>query len=233
MKTGILIIGSLLWDESREAWRGARLDMNSAEAVTAPIRYGRRSQTRGNTYTMVFSKSSDLGRAVAIHCLHSVTSVDELTLEAEHLWAAEQNTDLTREISAGWGCVTLLRNPERDIPQAILTGWAHRISHERNYGNVPQLAGEGRLVSVDGLLQIPWPQRAADNEAVPLDLLLATATRPTLTGMPLSYPTVQRIADAWNCDCENNVQYFWRNNDHGIRTFQDSEIGALLHARRF
>lgn len=32
----VLIIGSLFWDEKRRAWRGARLDIKSAQAATAP-----------------------------------------------------------------------------------------------------------------------------------------------------------------------------------------------------
>jgi hypothetical protein len=36
LTVGILIIGSLLWDERRQAWRNARLDMASIDTVTAP-----------------------------------------------------------------------------------------------------------------------------------------------------------------------------------------------------
>jgi hypothetical protein len=39
LTAGVLIIGSLLWDseEERPTWRNARLDIASAQAVTAPI----------------------------------------------------------------------------------------------------------------------------------------------------------------------------------------------------
>jgi hypothetical protein len=225
---GILIVGSLLWDERRERWRRSRLDMHSAELVTAPIRYGRRSETRGNTYTMVFSRGCDTGQAMVITCTHPAFSADDVISEAEHLWAAEQNGAVNRTISAGWGCVTLLCNPEREIPQTFLTGWANRVAPVRN---VAQLQEEGRLVSDGGLLHIAWPRRAADGSAVPLDFLLATATRPTLMGTPLAYPMVQMIANAWNADTEDNVQYFWKNHDRGIRTFQDDEIRVLLNPR--
>ena len=43
---GILVIGSLFWDTSRQGWRDERLHMAASEAVTAPIRYGRRSRNR-------------------------------------------------------------------------------------------------------------------------------------------------------------------------------------------
>jgi len=45
LTAGVLIVGSLWWDLDpvREAWRNARLQMNLAEKVTSPIRYGRPS----------------------------------------------------------------------------------------------------------------------------------------------------------------------------------------------
>jgi hypothetical protein len=228
LTVGILIIGSLLWDDRRQAWRNARLDMASTETVTAPIRYGRRSESRGNTYTMVFSRLCEAGCGTVVHCLHPVSSVDGLISEAEHLWAAEQNATLRRHISAGWGCVTLLCNPDRNIPRTFLTGWANRVAQERNYGNVPQTPEEGRLVGADGLLQITWPRRVSDGVAAPSDFLLATATRPTLAGTPLSYPTVEMVANAWRADRNNNVEYFLENQRHGIRTFQDDAIRVRL-----
>jgi hypothetical protein len=164
--------------------------------------------------------------------MHPVSSVNDLISEAEHLWAAEQNATVSGQISAGWGCVTLLCHPDRGAPQAFLTEWAHRIAQERNYGNVTQTPGEGLLVSAGGLLQIAWPRRVADGAAVPFDFLLATATGPTLTGTPVAYPTVEMIANAWNADVENHVEYFWKNADNGIQTFQDDEIRERLLPRR-
>lgn len=231
LQGGILIIGSLLWDERRQEWRDTRLDMTSAEAATAPIRYGRRSEKRANTYTMVFSRGCEAGRGTAVRCVHPTSSVDDLILEAEHLWAAEQHAAVSRQISAGWGCVALLRNPDRDLPRAFLTGWANCVAQKDNYGNVPQTADEGRLVSADGLLDIVWPRRLSDGSAVPLDFLLATATRPTLTGTPMAYSTVEAISEAWNADSQNHVEYFWSNYENGIRTFQDEAIVGLLHPR--
>jgi hypothetical protein len=54
LRAGILIIGSLFWDASRQTWREERLHMAASEDVTAPIRYGRRSENRGKTYDGVF-----------------------------------------------------------------------------------------------------------------------------------------------------------------------------------
>jgi hypothetical protein len=148
----------------------------------APIRYGRRSETRGDTYTMVFSRGCDAGQAMVIPCTHTASSADDLISEAEHLWAAEQNSVLSRTISAGWGCVTLLCNPEREVPQAFLTEWAN---HVRPVRNIVQLPGEGRLVSDDGLLQIEWPRCTANGAAVALDFLAGHSDSSYAHGLPV------------------------------------------------
>jgi hypothetical protein len=122
--------------------------------------------------------------------------------------------------------VALLCNPKRKIPEDLLRGWAQRVESEEGYGNVRQLVEEGALISHSGMLQIDWPRCIAGGAPVDLDLLLVTANDPTLSGEPLSYPTVETIVAAWNCAEPRHAEYFWKNTDHGITTFQDDEIRA-------
>jgi hypothetical protein len=232
LNLGILIIGSLLWDEERRTWREARLDVNNSATVTAPIRYGRLSgKRRGHTYTMVFSRLSPAGHARAVRCARRVASAEDLLVEAEYLWKAEELDAHANRIGANWGCVALLCNPERKIPNNLAEQWAHRVAREPGYGNVSQAPEEGRLISVEGLLQIDWPHVVGGGEGVDFDLLLGTANDPTLRGTPPSYPSVETMAHAWNCSGEH-VSYFWNNFDNGITTFQDNEIRARLLPRR-
>lgn len=233
LNSGILIIGSLLWDSDRgrPAWRDARLDMASAQTVTAPIRYGRLSgKNRGHSYTMVFSRSCEPGHARVVRCKRSISTVDDLIAEAQALWKAEQPSATPGRIAADWGCVALLRNPGRPIPVDLLEEWARRVADEPNYGRVRQAQEEGCLVTKDGLLQIDWPGLVEGGEALQLDILLVTANDPTLTGTPPAYPSAETIADAWN-HAGDHVDYFWKNRDSGIQTFQDDEIRVLLHPR--
>jgi len=88
------------------------------------------------------------------------------------------------------------------------------------------------LISHDGMLQIDWPRCIAGGAPVDLDLLLVTSNDPTLTGTPLSYPTVETIVNAWNGAAPEHAEYFWKNTDHGISTFQDDEIRAGLNPRQ-
>lgn len=232
LNAGILIIGSLLWDEERRQWRNERLRSDHSELVSAPIRYGRRSgRRRGNTYTMVFSRSAPPGSARVVHCSHAITTANDLITEARKLWEAEALTRDTGRIAAGWGCVALLCNPDRKIPDDLLMGWSERVDWEPDYGKVSQAADEGSLISKEGMLQIDWPHRIEGEAAVDLDLLLVTANDPTLTGKPLSYPSVETIVNAWNGAAQEYADYFWRNTDHGIATFQDDEIRAGILPR--
>lgn len=229
---GGLIIGSLLWDlqKGRPAWRNARLNMAKAQLVTAPIRYGRLSESRGNSYTMVFSRLCPPGRAILVPFRSGVSSVQDLIAEAECLWKAEQPSAKPHRIAAKWGCVAVLCNPERGIPDELLRGWAERVAAEQDYGSVSQTQDEGVLVSRDGLLRIDWPKGVESSAAAGVDLLLVTANDPNITAMSPNYPSADTIAEAWN-RADAYVEYFWNNRKCGIWTFQDSEICRTLRPR--
>jgi hypothetical protein len=234
LHSGILIIGSLLWDLDRQQWRDERLNVNQSELVSVPIRYGRLSgKRRGHTYTMVFSRSAPMGHARVVRLSRTITSAEDLETEALHLWEAEELAkDTGRIANKRWGCVALLRNPGREIPEQLLRGWGRRVEREEGYGNVRQTADEGTLISKEGMLQIDWPRCVNDGAPVDLDLLLVTANDPTLNGNPPSYPTVETIVSAWNTAAPEHAEYFWKNIDNGITTFQDDEIRRGLYQRQ-
>ena len=125
----------------------------------------------------------------------------------------------------------MLCNPERKMSAELLRGWAERVMREPDYGKVRQADGEGCLVSKDGLLQIPWPRLAQGEKNLDVDFLLATANDPTIEGTPPAYPSVEKIAAAWNRAAEKHAEYFWKNVGYGICTFQDDAIRALLRPR--
>jgi hypothetical protein len=203
--------------------------MVSAQTVSAPIRYGRRSGTRGNSYTMVISRLCPLGRAKLVPCSHAISTLQDLIAEAEYLWKAEEPDAEAHRIASTWGCVAVLCNPERNIPEELLRGWTERVSREPDYGRVSQTHEEGILVGRnDGLLRIDWPRRAEGGGASDFDLLLVTANDPRIKASSPTYPTAQAIAEAWN-RAGHHVEYFWNNIDNEIRTFEDDQIRALLH----
>ena len=235
-RVGVLIIGSLYWDPAchRNNWRRDCLNLDGEpDVVSAPIRYGRRSGSRGCSYTMVFSLSlvpDKIGRAIVVPCRRTVRSASDLVDEAVRLWTAEtkdgKNSD--RRISAkdGWGCVALVVNPQRPKAAELCDGWAERVAKEHCYGPLGSAAGEKVAVDATGFLGIPWPI-SEDGSDLEVDVLLAMATDPTIDDG--RYPCGQQIADAWNTrKGRNYVDYFCKNRAHGIKTFQDDIIEARL-----
>jgi hypothetical protein len=233
LRAGVLAIGSLYWDNNgRERWRMSRLKADVEFSVAVPIRYGRRSSSRRYTYTMVFDPDlQELGWAKAVECRNVVSSASCLIYEAELLWAAERNNrkpDGT--LSTSWGCVALLPNPERDIPQQLLNEWARRVSQEHNYAQLAR--ADGSSINDTGMLQIPWPE-TVDGSLLTLDLLLATTNNPSREGNPPRYPEPDTIAHAWRraseeYPSERRDDYFWKNKRNGITTFQDESIERIL-----
>jgi len=109
--------------------------------------------------------------------------------------------------------------------QLLVSANLNRYVHSR--AEVPQADGEGPLI-IGGVLQIEWPTLIETDEPAPLDLLLATATHPTLVGDPPQYPDPGTIAKAWRDDTSGHASYFRNNRRDGIHTFEDDAISGLL-----
>ena len=233
MKIGVLMIGSLYWDQARKDWRRDRLVGINPLRVRAPIRYGLLSSTRGDTYSMVFSagiEKEKFGQAIAVPCRQRATTFDDLLEEARYLWAAENNCERMEQICASWGCVALLPNPRRELPRGVLADWKVHVAHECRYPQLKHARGEPAAVSECGILNIPWPQ-LLDGAELEFDALLGTATDPTINSG--DYPSAQMIASAWAEHQENaHVEYFDNNVSNGITTWQDREIKHWLEQLR-
>jgi hypothetical protein len=218
---GILIIGSLFWDDEggRDRWRRWRLYANH-KRVRVPIRYGRRAASRKNTYTMVFSRmaSEDFGFAIVVGCRRPIESTGDLMHEARWLWSAETKTVPSSEdaepgpdVSASWGRVTALVRPDAPVPEGLV----------QRLVSTAGTRDEALLVDDRGTLDVAWPRLCDDDTLMPFDLLLATTNRPTD-----KYPTAQAIAEAWNANGYRD--YFDNNQRAGITTFQDEDIRRYL-----
>lgn len=210
MRGGILIIGSLLWDDAaeREAWRKARLLLDLRQNVVAPLQYGRRSQSRGNTFTMTVAPGEPAGTAAVVPCAASVYRIEDLVNEAEALWKAEQPSARAAAMSAAWGCVGVVFRPDN---RAL--DWT---DHWRDVFS--KHASPTSPVDEHGILQIGWPP-LSDRSDVTLDFLLATVTRRACTR-----PTPEAIADAWINQNAGHERYFFENVRNDIRTADDLAI---------
>ncbi len=230
-RIGVVIIGSLYWDDNTRArWRQSRLLMARAERAYLPMRHGRlsKSKKRQNTHTMVFSqlcyKHQDLGIGYAVPCSRPVRCWEDLRAEVENLAAAE-GLDDGRGGWRNWGAVGLLANPSTSLHKWLLASWqGHfhaRTSQSEVFGS--HARSERAAVARNGLLRLRWP-RLVKGQACDLDLLLATPTAPTLTDG--RYPSARAIAEAYSR--ANLPDYFLNNVQADIRTFQDGAISRWL-----
>lgn len=238
MRIGLLIIGSLYWDPSpvRCRWRHFRFGCSGVRRVKVPIRYGRRSKKRGNTYTMVFAMSCStpdrLGSGVVVPARAECCHFTHLLEEASHLWAAERDSEQVGDICADWGKVCILPNPNSAGLNRLLESWQAKIRETgAAYGPISAASEEEAVLDpATGRARFAWPTDSETSQPLMgCDLLLMTAPVPTLTDG--RYPTVREIADLWRGDGNDNVSYFYNNRHHGITTFQDEEILAALHGK--
>lgn len=84
LQGAVLVIGSLYWENeqnaielekgrARQAWRDEHLRLDLKMPVGCPIRYGRVSTKRFNTYTMVFAGDvAALGTGLVLPLRHSI-----------------------------------------------------------------------------------------------------------------------------------------------------------------
>jgi len=232
----VLIVGSLWWDtenEIRANWQRNRLNIDDKQFVNAPVRYGRKSSSWGDTYTMVFSqlcyrKDYGLGTALLVPFKKRIETAEDLIQEAGELWRAESkraNND-SQNISTSWGAIGLLQRPDLNMPDEIVGEWKNHFRKQCSLPKFNHSITEKPAINKDGLLNMRWVKRAGDNLPVDLDLLLATANQPTLNSE--KYPSARNIANAWRNDEDDNVRYFRNNQATGITTFQDEQIKKFL-----
>ncbi len=216
MRSAILAIGSLLWDDKeREAWRRSRLHLDERFSVSVPICYGRRARSRGKTFTITFAPDGRLGQGVLIPCRLPIDDARGLLLEAEALWKAEKPSARAGEIGAAWGCVgTMFREPDR-----LLEEWNNHFRGTRVHPVYP--------VNANGKLSIRWPVPTTVGSSNDIDVILVTATK-----AQENLPSPDEIADAWLCQADGHERYFFENVRHGIRTPDDGLIWERIRSRK-
>lgn len=220
LRCGVLIIGSLIWDQGgngvREGWRRSRLDLDKQVRVHSHLRYGRKSETRGNTFTMVLDAQCPGGQAVVVPCKAEIREVEGFAEEVRWLWAAEDNSAAIDRFHKSWGCVGALFGPKA-VACGLQDQWRDQFQAART--STPA------ALDTEGKLNIPWPS-TIDGLPVPeFDLILATATMPNPKE---GRPDAAEIARAWIQQNDGHERYFFENVRHGIRTRDDPNIWAAI-----
>lgn len=225
LRGGVIIIGSLLWDNSnRQKWQENNLCSENRFKIYIPIRYGRYSCKR-KVYTMVFSnncylKRYGLGTGWILPIKTKINLFSELKEEAKKMGEAEGFND---GFSSDWGSVALFLNPNKIINDSIKEEWEKLMSDK--VPRHPLSVSEKFPIDFNGFLTIRWPEEVIQkNNIEKYDFLIATVTNPTLVNN--RYPTAYKIAKAM--EKVNDYLYFEKNREHEITTFQDERISNII-----
>lgn len=237
IKGGVLIIGSLLWqdhlengdrDNVRKLWRDRHLLLNHKIMVKVPIRYGRLSKS--DIYTMVFSNScakNKNGTGYFIPFKQTITTFSDLVSEAKEVSVAEgmKGEFLSKETGTNnvWCVLGILTNPKtisKEQEKILQNNWSEIINSQGGFDLKDfKQRGENSCLDKRGKLNINWPTPLDKRNAKILnsyDFIIATGTKPT------KYPNVNELIEKVKSDKTRN--YFIENYNSGITTFQDIEV---------
>ena len=220
---GLLVIGSLLWDEheTRVSLRDEVLNMQNASIVPAPIRYGKFSNNR-QTYTMVVSSfckdESRIGKGILVPFKSGINNAKELTEVSNKIIVAEHKKPVPfTRFNWGWGCLAFLPNPNKagkiNISQ-LKEFWRTKIGNGFRTSDYI-ITNEEELLTQQGELLLDWKKEYSD-----LDFLVITATKPTVPS-----PTIQLLGAVY----AKNDEYFAGNRKAGIVTYQDNDINEQIN----
>lgn len=186
-KGGVLIVGSLIWDDSpvRVKWRKLCLNTEKSKFTRVKIRYGRRSTTRKDTYSIIISNHPDteIGQGIIIPFKNEIRNFRQLEKQAFALSCAER---IWKEIEdpkiyAGWGTVGLLLNPkikkkDETNVELIMDRWCKLYKNYKDKfdpKNYSITEDEPLVINTNGFLKLAWT-----DEMNEYDFLLATPVKP-------------------------------------------------------
>lgn len=243
LKIGIIAIGSLLWDNStkREAWRKKYLN-STRTPISLPIRYGRISSSRMNTYTMTYSKNlkkEEYGQGIVIGLKKNVINISDLKGFAEDVIRVER--DITQKdwknkimeepfsLNWKWGVLGVCINPkhinegrlQKDIIE-VHNFWQKNLT---NFDpNQFSISKEPLMVDKKGVFEIDWTDDIKE-----YDLLLSTVIEPITNTDNRDYPDSNIITKKMYEG--NYYSYFINNIENNITTHNDADIKELIKTK--
>jgi len=228
---GVLIIGSLYWEDSdlRKKWRNEFIDFPNYQHIALPIRYGRISNTRNCTYTMVYSSDckpvQQIGQGLVVPFRGNPVDTQELERQTKMMIDAEHNTTVDFDrYNWSWGALGIAVNPKwnaetaanLEMKRQLLASWSTHFGKGFNTEEY-RVGNEEPILSKKGELLIDWKEEMND-----FDFVIGTAVKPELKNYPDPTQIVVRMK------VNEYDTYFNKNTESGIMTFQDTSIRELL-----
>lgn len=268
IKGGVITMGSLFWENGRNClkdktkldcngriksvelakyrteWRDENFEKSDSDEtrIRLPIRYGKKSDTRKDTYTMVFSREY-LNRDCFARIIPFKNEIDfqrngTLVEQTRKMAKAEGITDRQGNVhlAMDWCVMAIWIKPNATFTQYLKTEWLSIVNPPNNHfrkknnpqqsdRNATDYSGHNDLVLLNNdfeLIDVPIN--------CSFDFLLLTYTKPTSP-----YPAdAETIANAINHKNSRYNSYLSRNIKNDIITCDDNSIrGFLLPSLQF
>jgi len=264
IKGGVITMGSLFWENGRNClkdkneldskgkiksvelakyrieWRNENLVITDAKQIQLPIRYGKQSDTRKKTYTMVFSREylnkKCFGQIIPFKDEIDFQKNGTLEEQARKMAQAEGIKDRNDNVFLvlDWCAMALWIDSTSIHAPYLRKEWLSIVNPPNNYfrnkrntiTNAPSNA-ERNATDYSGHNDAVLLNNDFELIDVPIkckfDFLLLTYTKPNI-----SYPNAKTIADAINDKNSRYNSYLRRNIGNGIVTVDDEEIKSHL-----
>ncbi|MCU0239994.1 MAG: hypothetical protein MUC29_11180 [Pyrinomonadaceae bacterium] len=259
IKGGVLFLGSLFWEDEtsaiqkntngvrlakeRRKWREKFLviDETSVQQVPLPIGYGRKSNSREDTFTMVLTRHywNNKGKGLIAPYIETInfSNFNSFKKQVKELASVEgiyrpTNTSTTQRDNTNtyfvdsFGAVAIYINPKSSdkTQNKIKELWNRVIKDEKgNYINgYDKNINDFAWKQGDSLLATDYILSQALIIDTELDFLFLTYIKPNYKNAQnqRDYPTAQIIGEAMKKYCT----YFFQNNISKIITTEDDEI---------
>ncbi|WP_199141794.1 hypothetical protein [Pedobacter sp. ASV12] len=246
LKGAVIIIGSLLWDTEkkteRKKWQ-QHLLLTQKQRVRLPIRYGRFSSSRSQTYSMVFSNKlnllNEMGMGYVVPFKEYIAQKADLLNQVTLLSKAEGFDKGDGLMFKSWGTVCIAINPftEPDKARKLVTMWRELVTEKRamlsrtqRYPNASDFGEADEEKSIDEELKLKINlDELFRNELKEVDFLLATSNAIKHSDNSNRYPTPKEIAQAMFR--AKDYSYFLMNRFHSIKTQQDRVVSKILRIK--
>lgn len=255
---GVITMGSLFWENGRNClrdkskldsngkiksvelakyrtkWRNENLVITDAKEIQLPIRYGKQSDTRKKTYTMVFSREylnkKCFGQIIPFRNEIDFNTNGILEEQARKMAQAEGIKDQNDNVFLvmDWCAMALWIKPTSIHAPFLRNEWINIVDSPNNYfrnkNNQARTERWATDYSVNNDAVLLNARFELIDVPIKCDFLLLTYTKPSS-----NYPNnAKTTATAINDEDSRYNSYLKRNIDNGIVTIDDEEIKSHL-----